>query len=335
MSQPTTNPVPQGVPDVLGPEYTAITLPLGQDEEGDVVATLVRRRAPVDHGRAVLHLHGYTDYFFQAHVADFYVDRGYHFYALDLRKCGRSLRDYQTPNFCHSLTDYIPELDRAVDIIRRQDGVDTLVLEGHSTGGLLAALWAHRVRGRGVVDGVVLNSPYFDQNVAPGLRPALDPLLSMLAARTPKARLPIGMREGYGQSIHVDDHGEWNYDLTLKPHGGFPIRLGWLAAVLRAQSVVRHGLAIDVPVLVLASSRSRRSPRYSEEGRAADTVLNVAHMARIAPRLGKDVTYATVEGGMHDVTLSDPAAREIAFTELADWLDRHYTSTEAPTPPHA
>lgn len=312
------------MPDVLGPQYTAITLPMGHDDEGEVVATLVRRRAPVDHGRAVLYLHGYTDYFFQAHLADFFVEQGYHFYALDLRKYGRSLRPHQTPNFCSSLTDYIPEIDRAVEILRGEDGVETLLLNGHSTGGLLAALWAHRVRGTGVLNGVILNSPYFDQNVSPGLRPTLDPLVSMLAARTPKARLPLGVREGYGQSIHADHHGEWNYDLSWKPHGGFPVRLGWLAAVLRAQRVVRHGLAIDVPVLVLASARSRRFPHYTEEGRTADTVLNVAHMARIAPRLGPDVTYAEIEGGMHDVMLSDPEARETAFTELRQWLDRNY-----------
>ena len=51
--------------DVLGPPWEAETLELGHDEEGPVVATLVSRRAADPTGRAVLHVHGFADYFFQ------------------------------------------------------------------------------------------------------------------------------------------------------------------------------------------------------------------------------------------------------------------------------
>ena len=43
--------------------------------------------------RAVLALHGFTDYFFNTELADHFAARGFAFYALDLRKCGRSRRD--------------------------------------------------------------------------------------------------------------------------------------------------------------------------------------------------------------------------------------------------
>ena len=77
--------------DVLGAPYTARTLPLRPDDEGEVVATLVSRRAAQPTNRAVLHVHGFADYFFQTVAADWWVARGYDFYALDLRKYGRSL----------------------------------------------------------------------------------------------------------------------------------------------------------------------------------------------------------------------------------------------------
>ena len=64
------------------------------------MATLVRRRADAPTRRAVLYLHGFVDYFFQTHLAEFFTDRGFDFYALDLRKYGRSLLPHQTPNFC-------------------------------------------------------------------------------------------------------------------------------------------------------------------------------------------------------------------------------------------
>ncbi|MGH3356943.1 MAG: alpha/beta hydrolase, partial [Nocardioidaceae bacterium] len=78
--------------DTLGEPYVAETLEIGTDDEGPVVATLVSRRSPDRARGAVLHLHGFCDYFFQTEMAEFYLDLGFDFYALDLRKCGRSLR---------------------------------------------------------------------------------------------------------------------------------------------------------------------------------------------------------------------------------------------------
>jgi alpha-beta hydrolase superfamily lysophospholipase len=101
----------------------------------------------------VLYIHGFVDYFFQTHLAEFFTARGYDFYALDLRKYGRSLLAHQTPNFCTDIAEYYTEIDEAVRIIREADGHDTLLVNGHSTGGLIAALWAHRVRGKGLVQG--------------------------------------------------------------------------------------------------------------------------------------------------------------------------------------
>ena len=106
--------------DVLGAPYTAETLELPDDEEGKVVATLVRR--PARSGRAgrrttkaVLHVHGFADYFFQTAYAEWWNERGYDFFALDLRKYGRSILPHQTPNYVADLTDYYPELDLAWD----------------------------------------------------------------------------------------------------------------------------------------------------------------------------------------------------------------------------
>jgi alpha-beta hydrolase superfamily lysophospholipase len=158
--------------DVLGADYEAIRLTLDDDAEGEVVATLVRRPCPGSR-KAVLYVHGFVDYFFQTHLADFYVEHGYSFYALDLRKYGRSLLDHQTPNFAHAMSDYFPEIDEAVRLIREDN--DTLLVNGHSTGGLVTALWADRVRGQGLVDGLFLNSPFLELNVPAGARRTLGP----------------------------------------------------------------------------------------------------------------------------------------------------------------
>ena len=84
------------------------------DGEGDLEATLVRRGEPdPSAGRAVLMVHGFTDYFFNTELADHFAARGFAFYALDLHKCGRSHRDGQTPHFTTNLARYDVELERA------------------------------------------------------------------------------------------------------------------------------------------------------------------------------------------------------------------------------
>ncbi|KWV29762.1 alpha/beta hydrolase [Micromonospora rifamycinica] len=307
--------------DVLGPPYERQTIDLGTDDEGPVVATLVRRRADRPTGRAVLYVHGFVDYFFQTHLADFYAARGWDFYALDLRKYGRSLLPHQTPNFCRDLSDYFPELDAAAEIIRAGDGHDTLLVMGHSTGGLIISLWAHARRDAGLVDGLVLNSPFFDINAPWLVRRPLAAAVARLGRRAPHRALPFGLGTVYGESLHADHRGEWTYDLTWKPLAGFPVRAGWLAAIRTAQRQLRAGLDIRVPVLLACSTRSFRGTRWHDSAALADAVLDVEHMVRWAPRLGRHVTVARFDGGKHDLVLSGPTVREQVFTEVGRWAE--------------
>ncbi len=307
--------------DILGPPYERRRITLPPDYEGEVEATLVSRRAATPTRRAVLYLHGYVDYFFQTHLADFFTDHGYDFYALDLRKYGRSLLAHQTPNFCLDIAEYFPEIDAALKIIREDEGHDTVLLNGHSTGGLIAALYAHRVRGQGKLQGIFLNSPFLEFN-EPWLKlRVLGSVARALARFAPKSVIANGIGTVYGSSIHVDYKGEWRYDLTWKPLNGYRVHAGWVRAITRAHQQAQRGLAIDVPVLLASSARSYKG-KLIDAASMADSVLNVAHMARYGPGLGPDVvTVLKIEGGLHDLTLSAPAARARLFAELADWLN--------------
>src|SRR3954466_7709073 len=131
----TTDVFDQLVPDVLGEPYLAETITLPPDEEGPVLAALVVRRAGHPTTKAVLYVHGFCDYFFQTAYAEWWTERGYDFYALDLRKYGRSLRPHQTPNYVTDLRDYYPELDEAWQRVTERDEHSHIVLAAHSTGG--------------------------------------------------------------------------------------------------------------------------------------------------------------------------------------------------------
>jgi alpha-beta hydrolase superfamily lysophospholipase len=322
--------------DILGAPYERQTLDLGRDDEGPVVATLVRRRAPVPTRNAVLYVHGFVDYFFQTHLADFFVDRGWDFYAIDLRKYGRSLLPHQTPNFCRSLTEYFPELDEAVRLIRDRDGHDVLLVNAHSTGGLITPLWMHARRVDGLVDGLVLNSPFFDFNAAwLTRRPALA-ALAQVGRRRPYRVIRLAATTGYGRSLHADHNGEWRFDLTLKPLLGFGVRTGWLHAVREGHRLIRAGLDIQVPVLVASSAASLRRGQTSDLINSTDAVLDVRHMAQWAPRLGRHVTLVRFDGGLHDLVLSAPPVRGKVFAELERWMGAYLPQpAPAPEPPSA
>ena len=307
--------------DVLGEPYERRVIDLGRDEEGPVVATLVSRRADRPTGRAVLYVHGFVDYFFQTHLADFYVARGWDFHAIDLRKYGRSLLPHQTPNFITDVREYFTELDVAAELI----GADTLLVNGHSTGGLVASLWAHARRTRKMIDGLFLNSPFFDFNMPWIQRRPLVAGVAALGGRQPMRVIPRGMASLYGESIHANYRGEWSFDLAWKPIEAFPIRAGWIRAIRAAHRQLRAGLDIPVPVLVACSTRSFRRARWHDDIQLADAVLDVDHIVRYAPRLGQHVTLVRIDGGKHDLTLSGPGPRERLFSEVERWIDAYVT----------
>ena len=112
------------------------------DYEGEVVCTLVKRTTDNNTHDAILYVHGYNDYFFQRELGDSVNARGYNFYALDLRKYGRSLRPHQDAFFCKDLGEYFADIDTALATIR-SEGNERIWLMGHSTGGLITSYYLH------------------------------------------------------------------------------------------------------------------------------------------------------------------------------------------------
>ena len=309
------------VPDLLlGHEAREIALPGAAPARGEPAGTRLRatlvRRLPVASRAAVLYVHGWNDYFFAAHLGDHLARCGHDFYALDLRRCGRSLAPGQLPGYVADLDDYDDELGAAVEEVAATH--DRLVLLGHSTGGLVVATWA--ARHPAWCDAVVLSSPWLE---VPGPAPLVglaDRFVDRWGAVSPTTPLPVPGTGHYRRSVHAEHGGEWDYDLALKPSPSPPVRLGWLRAVRRAHARVAAGLDLPVPVLVLLSRASSLGRTWHEGLRGVDTVLDVDRTAARAAGLGRHVTIVRVDGALHDVFLSAPVPREVALQELTRWL---------------
>ncbi len=316
------------IPDDLGDAYEQLTIALGDDPDGEgaIEATLVRRTAPAATHAAVIYVHGFSDYFFQTELADFFTERGFAFYALDLRKCGRSRREGQTGHYVSDLALYDQELDRALAIVKEETGDKPVVLSAHSTGGLILPLWLDRmnktpggVAGAGIV-GLILNSPWFDLQGKAWMRSIGTKAIAGVAKIKPTTPINLPPTDAYGSSLHVSAQGEWEFNTTFKPLSGFPVTFGWLTAIRRGHAELHKGLDVGVPSLVLRSSRTVFARSWSAAVDEADAVLDVKQIARWAGCLGGALTSLPIEGARHDVFISKEGPRKAAYSAVDAWL---------------
>ena len=360
---PPASSTPKVSTDILGEPWVARRIDVALNETAAPNAdhaVLVHQRgaapaagtqAAPRHERAVLYLHGRNDYFFQTHLADAFLQAGYEFYALDLRTCGRAGIGHPSPHDVRDLRIHDEEISEALRIIRSEHGHGVVVLNGHSTGGLQAAIWA--ADHPGSVEAVVLNSPWLQLNASGLIRsygsayvdvlsrrsperiidnPAEAKARKRLAAEAASAPSPDGAEAGgsgpveadlYVRVLHRRWGGEWDWDLRLKPSPAFPVRAGFLAGIRRLQREVRHGLGIEAPVLVCCSTTSSSPEASPEEALHSDIVLSVEQIIERAAFLGTDVTVRQIPGGVHDLALSPSPAREEYLATVTGWLDEH------------
>lgn len=360
---PPASYTPKVSTDILGEPWVARRIDVALNEAAAPNAdhaVLVHQRgaapaagtqAAPRHERAVLYLHGRNDYFFQTHLADAFLQAGYEFYALDLRTCGRAGIGHPSPHDVRDLRIHDEEISEALRIIRSEHGHGVVVLNGHSTGGLQAVIWA--ADHPGTVEALVLNSPWLQLNASGLIRSYGSAYVDVLSRRSPeriidnpaeaKARKrlaaeaasapgPDGAEAGGSEPVEADLYvrvlhrrwgGEWDWDLRLKPSPAFPVRAGFLAGIRRLQREVRHGLGIEAPVLVCCSTTSSGPEASLEEALHSDIVLSVDQIIERAAFLGTDVTVRQIPGGVHDLALSPSPAREEYLATVTDWLNEH------------
>lgn len=325
-------------PDVLGDEFECTDLLLGEDDEGPLVATLVRalpqKRAffdrVFDRQRMleqvdVLYVHGWSDYFFQKSLARFYTDRGARFFALDLRKYGRSLRAGQTHGYVDHLSDYDQEIGMALDIVRDNDAPSLnprrLLLLGHSTGGLVLSLWADRHRG--IADGLLLNSPWLELQISAVARRAIAPVVGLRAKYTPHdlalPQIDLGFYAQAQRACCSEEELE-GINPEWRPQQSPQVRAGWLDTVLDGHATISEGVDVGVPACVLLSTHSQFGLTWDDRMATADSVLEVEGIARSSLKLGSEVTVHRIKDAIHDVFLSRPEPRADAYARMERWL---------------
>lgn len=340
-------PVGQWREDILGRAFESRTLPLIPEDDLECVATLIRYRPHLDpHSSdtarafphfAALYVHGRNDYFFHTELAHAIASAGGAFYAIDLRRYGRSLRPGQTMGFVNDMSVYDEDISEALDVIRSEVGNLPFVLIGHSTGGLQATLWAHRHPG--AVDALILNSAWLEMQTMASIRPAMRPIIERIATYNPLWAVPGGsgvdfygrsLREGWAGSDfplpdrlapYADDPAVrgWDYALEWKRPGSYPAYAAWLDAILEGHEMVENAVSLTCPVLSMFSTSTFLGPEWTPRVFTSDTVLDVSVIHKRSASLGSLVTLAQFPG-RHDLFLSDPDVRRDIWEVMGRWL---------------
>jgi len=294
-------------PDIL-PGFEQASLP---------PVTMIRRASQPAIPRAIaIHIHGYNDYFFQSHLADAFAEMGCAFYAVDMRRAGRSLKEGEKPHHIADISELVEDIDMAVAAARADAGDLPVIVHAHSTGALAAAIWASDAPNPHVA-GLVLNSPFFGLAPRPFLALALaaTPAISRFHAAQVVARPPSPY------TVALVERGGWDFDPAWKKPGGEPATAGWLSATRAAQRRAARGLSIDVPVLVAHSDSTGRDRVDNPRHQSQDVVVDVELTRAYAAGLGTDVKAVVIEGSIHDLSLSAPEPRERFFSEMAAFVD--------------
>ena len=317
MTEQTIEPLYQL--DVLGSGYEQATLDFPDDYEGQVTATLVRKKAEHATRKAVLYIHGFIDYFFQTEMAEQFNQHGFDFYALDLRKYGRSHLPHQKYYNVREMAEYDAEISQALEIIGAE-GHDAVLLCGHSTGGLTTTLYAAHHPDHPLIKALWVNSPFYDFNMNLIKKKLGLPNLSRVGKICPDLEFPSELNKWYVTSLHKSLKGEWDFNLEWKKTTYPLVRLSFIRAIFEAQKEIHQGVTLTVPALVMHSDQTKNPKKWHKHAQSSDVILDVKHIDKYARKMKGDVTISEIKGGLHDLVLSEKSVRDQVYQQLFQWL---------------
>lgn len=309
-------------PDILQ-GYEARYVNQGEAFDGPCRSTIIRMLCKKGSKKAYLYIHGFNDYFFQAEMGKRFVDSGFNFYAVDLRRYGRSREPWQYPFNIRRQEEYFADIDSALSQIRR-DGNTDITLSGHSTGGLTVAFMG-AMKGTDVgVDRIVTDSPFLEWNFNAFMRNAAIPVVGFLGKIFKNAKQNQGHCDGYAYSLLKEYYGEWTYNTDWKMVYSPPVTWSWVGAINSAQGkLMKKRENIAVPILVMHSSRKIDGCNYTPEFQTGDAVLDPEMIQKRGVRLGKQRMVCTIDSGLHDLILSSEKARNAAYDSIFCFIRKY------------
>lgn len=309
-------------PDILE-GYEARYVNQGEAFDGPCRSTIIRKLNPEGSRKAYLYIHGFNDYFFQAEMGDRFVDSGFNFYAVDLRRYGRSREPWQYPFNVRNQEEYFNDIDSALSQIIKDGNID-ITLSGHSTGGLTVAFYGAMKGLDTPVDRIVTDSPFLEWNFSSFMRNFAIPIVGFWGKISKNTKIKQGHCDGYAYSLLKEYYGEWEYNTDWKMVYSPPVTASWINAISTAQSkLMKNRENIMIPILVMHSSRKIDGCNYTPEFQTGDAVLDPEMIQKRGLKLGHDRHVCTIDSGLHDLILSRKDVRDAAYDTIFSFIRSH------------
>lgn len=306
--------------DILGNDFKYTTIEQPDDYSCKVISTIIKKEPIIKGDRAILYIHGYNDYFFQKEMADTFTAHGYNFYAIDLRKYGRSILKDQTKFEARSLDEYFQDIDSSLYILK-EEGISNVILMGHSTGGLISSYYLSSKKDQeGIIKALILNSPFLEFNLSAFQKEYLVPLVSSFSGVFPNISIPQNSNDAYAQSLLRNYHGEWDYNTSWKLPLSPDVTSGWIGAIYKAQQMLHNNANINIPILLMRSDRSIYGEAWTPDFNRGDAVLNVDDISKYGRKLGSNVKEVVVKEGLYDLFLSNKPVRDALYNYIFNRL---------------
>ncbi len=279
------------------------------------VATIVYKEGGFK--KAVLSIHGFASFFTNEEMAKRYLEKGYNFYALDLRNYGRSITDEEKRFYIEDMRTYFEEIDLALEYVAERN--EKIVLSGFSMGGLISSIYLKEGFNSHLVEKLFLHSPLFRFRTNLISKIPFGSFLMNVGKRFSHWKININVDRYRSFLERFDSKGR--YKQFFLKNKRIPIHLNWFKTMSNNIEKLENGLDLKIPILVMSSTKTYNF----EEGvtiSESDLVLDVNDIKERAPLLGDNVLMEQIEGGAHDLFLSGEEAKESAYKILFDWLER-------------
>jgi len=300
-------------------QLTSEIIPLKNDYEGVVSAAVEYHLVPQANA-AVLYIHGYMDYFFQNHLAAHFIGLGISFYAIELRKYGSSIKAHQHQNFFKDITEYDEEISIVLNKMN-QDGHSKIIINGHSTGGLIATHYVLHGQYRQFITGMILNSPFLEFKVSK-IKSYILSVIMPFSYFFPYLKV-AQLSSLYTESLHESLKGRWDFNLKHKPIPSFATYLGWVRAIIRAQKKVQKQSINAMPCIIFHSDRSCFDEKWNDNMLASDMVLNIEDIIYFGRKIYPNADFVEITNAMHDMALSSDKAINDYFSHISVWLKKY------------
>ena len=261
--------------------------------------------------KAFIWIHGFNDYFYHFHISDLLYESSYDFYHITLHNYGETLTDKRY--YTDDLRNYFIDIDNSLEYIIKKN-YEKLFLYGHSLGGLITSVYCLDGTYREIIDGLILNSPFYDFYNTKKMEFLIKNVAYYIGKYFPTLSLRKADKKPNSYSAEILK--KFYFEPNLKLVHNSEIYAGWITTVINFQQLIKNNkLKIDIPVLIFYSNKSDYSNTTN-----CDNVLDVKEIDKYCNNLSNHITKIEINKGIHDIFTSDKEPLDKSIFYLLKWL---------------